>query len=213
MKARDLLFDLGLAHELYAALLGPVETLVKDKTNLLVVPSGALTSLPFHLLVTQAPATALPALKDIATYRDAAWLLKRHAVSVLPSVASLKALRVFARKDQAVKPLVGFGDPVFDPAERATALAARARLAKQEAAKGRRTTTSRAYSELWQGAGLDRAELAKALPSLLDSADELKAVAAKVGASKSDIHLDKDASETTVKRTALADYRVVYFGL
>ena len=44
-----------------------------------------------------------------------------------------------------------------------------------------------------------------------NSADELKAVAAKLGASKGDIHLDKDASETTVKRTALADYRVVYF--
>ena len=34
---------------------------------------------------------------------------------MLPSVASLKALRVFARKDQGAKPMVGFGDPVFDP--------------------------------------------------------------------------------------------------
>jgi hypothetical protein len=115
-----------------------------------------------------------------------------------------------AVKDQASKPLVGFGDPVFDPVERATALAARARLAKQEAVK-KRPTTTRAYSELWRGASLDRAELAKALPSLLDSADELKAVAAKLGASKGDIHLDKDASETMVKRAPLADYRVVYF--
>ena len=51
------------------------------------------------------------ALRDLAAYRDAAWLLKRHAVSVLPSVASLKALRVFAHKDVAGKPMVGFGDP------------------------------------------------------------------------------------------------------
>ena len=29
-------------------------------------------------------------------YRNAAWLLKRHAVSVLPSVTSLKALRALA---------------------------------------------------------------------------------------------------------------------
>jgi hypothetical protein len=36
-------------------------------------------------------------------------------------------------------------------------------------------------------------------------------VAAKLGAAAADIHLNKDASETTVKRTALADYRVVYF--
>ena len=50
------LFDLALAHELYATLLGPVEALVKDKRSLLVVPSGALTALPFHLLVTEKPA-------------------------------------------------------------------------------------------------------------------------------------------------------------
>ena len=36
-------------------------------------------------------------------------------------------------------------------------------------------------------------------------------VAAKLGASRSDIHLQKDASETTLKHAALADYRVVYF--
>ena len=38
------LFDLVLANELYAALLAPVETLVKDKRALLVVLSGALVS-------------------------------------------------------------------------------------------------------------------------------------------------------------------------
>ncbi len=90
------LFDLGLAHELYIALIGPVEALIRDKRHLMVVPSGALTALPFHLLVTQKPAVAVPqvnAPRDLAAYRDAAWLLRRHAVSVLPSVASLKALR------------------------------------------------------------------------------------------------------------------------
>src|SRR5262249_59206692 len=112
---KPLLFDLGLAHELYGLLIGPVEALVKDKPNLLAVPSGALTSLPFHLLVTEKPAVPQPQLTGIAAYRDAAWLMKRQAVSVLPSVASLKALRVFARKEQGAKPMVGFGDPVFSP--------------------------------------------------------------------------------------------------
>jgi hypothetical protein len=35
--------------------------------------------------------------------------LKRHAVSVLPSVASVQALRVLAGKIEATKPLIGFG--------------------------------------------------------------------------------------------------------
>jgi tetratricopeptide (TPR) repeat protein/CHAT domain-containing protein len=207
---RPELFDLGLAHELYATLLGPVDALIKDKAKLIVAPTGALTALPFHLLVTEKPDVAVPQLRDIAAYRNAAWLVKRQAVSVLPSVASLKALRALARKGEGAKPMVGFGDPVFDPAERAIAIAAWASLAKQAAAKSRPVAT-RAYSEFWQGAGVDRAQLAHALPSLLDTADELKAVASKLGASAADIHLGADASVTTVKRTALADYRVVYF--
>jgi len=109
------LFDLATAHEFYLALLGPVEALIKDKPQLLIVPTGPLTALPFHLLVTDKPAIAVPQMQsnDMADYRDAAWLVRRHAVTVLPSVANLKALRVLARKGQATKPMIGFGDPVF----------------------------------------------------------------------------------------------------
>jgi tetratricopeptide (TPR) repeat protein/CHAT domain-containing protein len=199
------LFNLGLARELYATLLGPVDALVKDKRHLLIVPTGALTGLPFHLLLTETPATPVPQLKDIATYREAAWLIKRQAVSVLPSVASLQALRVFAHAGQAAKPMVGFGDPIFDPVERAKA------LAERHQSEGRAKVATRAYSEFWKGSNLDRTMLSKALPSLLDTADELKAVAVKLGAPASDIHLGADASETTVKRAPLGDYRVVYF--
>jgi CHAT domain-containing protein len=124
---------------------------------------------------------------------------------VLPSVASLRALRLFARKAEGTKAMIGFGDPVFDPAERTRALAERG------ATKRRAAVMTRAYSEFWQGASLDRKKLALALPSLLETADELAAVAAKLGAPRGDIHLQKDASETNVKRAALANYRVVYF--
>ncbi len=198
------LFDLGLANDLYVSLVGPVEELTRDAHHVLIVPSGPLTSLPFHLLVTERPATAIPQLKDIGSYRDAAWLIRRQAVSVLPALASLKALRRGAGRDPGAKPLVGFGDPVFDPAERARALAER---------RGQQTrvAVARGYGDFWQGAGIDRAKLARSLPSLLDTADELKAVAAKLGAVPGDIHLGNDASETTVKRTALDGYRVVYF--
>ena len=51
----------------------------------------------------------------------------------------------------------------------------------------------------------------RGLPRLPETADELKAVAAKLGASIGDLHLQRDASETRVKRARLADYNVVYF--
>jgi len=70
------LFYLATAHEFYVALLGPVEALIKDKLELLIVPSGPLTALPFHLLVTDKPTIAVPRMQinDMAAYRDAAWL-------------------------------------------------------------------------------------------------------------------------------------------
>lgn len=205
-KARDGtgksgLFDLALANELYLTLLGPVEALIRDKRSLLTVPSGALTALPFHLLVTETPQAAIP--ETLEGYRSAAWLLRRQAVSVLPSVGSLKSLRAFARRDHGVKPMTGFGDPVFNPAP-----------ADRRATSGKvaaRSIATSAYTDFWRGAGVDRARLAQALPQLPDTADELNAVAKDVGAAEADIHLGRDASETTLKRAPLAQYSIIYF--
>ncbi|WFU41619.1 CHAT domain-containing protein [Bradyrhizobium sp. CB82] len=206
-KARDSsgksgLFDLALANELYVTLLGPVEDLTRDKRSLLVVPSGALTALPFHLLVTEKPQAAIP--DALEGYRSAAWLLRRQAVSVLPSVVSLKSLRASARRDQNVKPMTGFGDPLFNPAQEAPA----DRRATKAAA---RSIATLAYTDFWRGAGVDRARLAQALPQLPDTADEISAVAKDVGAADADLHLGRDASETTLKRAVLAQYSIIYF--
>jgi CHAT domain-containing protein/tetratricopeptide (TPR) repeat protein len=197
------LFDLGLAYDLYNTLIGPVEAMIKDKRHLIVVPSGALTALPFHLLVTEKPAVAVPQVntsRDLAAYRDAAWLLRRHAVSVLPSVASLKALRVFGHKNEAKSPLIGFGDPVFNAGEE-----------NRPGAEQGSMVATRSYTEFWKGVDIDRSMLSKALPRLPETAAELRMVARNLGAPQSSIHLRQDASETTVKRAALAGYRVIYF--
>jgi CHAT domain-containing protein len=194
---KPVLFDFGLAHGLYAALIGPAEAIIKGKPHLLVVPSGPLTSLPFQVLVASKPATPNPTRDEIGLHRQADWLIRHHDVTVLPSVASLQALRVFAHSARAAKAMVGFGDSVFDPAERAKALARRPGQNRTAAAD------ARGYSEFWQGAGVDRSRLAQALPSLLDTADELKVVAGTLGAAPADLHVDKEATDTMVKRISL----------
>jgi CHAT domain-containing protein len=190
-------FNLDLAYELYSSLLGPVEAIIKDKRYLAVVPSGALTSLPFHLLVTEKPAAPPADSKSMPAYRDAAWLLRRQAVTVLPSVASLKALRSSARADHGAKPFIGFGDPLFQN--------------NAPAGKQRGVAKTRAYNEYWTSRGIDRGTLGEALQRLPETADEIKNIAAKLGASPDDIYLGKAASETTVKNALLSNYRVVYF--
>ena len=103
-------FDLTRAHQLYQALFGQVADLIKGK-HLLIVPSGPLTQIPFQVLVTEKPD---PAATGTDAFRRAAWLAKSNAITVLPSVSSLKALREHAKTSQAKKPFVGFGNPLLD---------------------------------------------------------------------------------------------------
>src|SRR5262249_10185798 len=96
-------FDAARAHALYTSLLGGARDLIAGK-HLLVVTSGALTTLPFQVLVTEAPASP-----ELTKTR---WLVRDHAVTVLPSVASLIALRRTSRPSAASKPMLGFANPL-----------------------------------------------------------------------------------------------------
>ena len=195
---KPVLFNLDTAYELYSQLLRAVEATIKDKKNLAVVPSGALTALPFHLLVTEKPPAPLNDGKNAGPYRDAAWLLRRHAVTVLPSVASLRALRSEKRADNGARPFVGFGDPLFQSTPAPN--------------NSRGPAKTRGYADYWtRGANVDRGLLSASLARLPETADEVRKIGEKLGASANDIYLGASASEATVKKAQLANYRVVYF--
>lgn len=101
-KSRPLPFHLGKAHELHEAVFGPARSWIKDK-RLLVVPSGSLSSLPLHVLVTEKPPEALPA--TFAAYKKAAWLARSNAIAIVPSVASLASFRGIHRLTTALDPV------------------------------------------------------------------------------------------------------------
>jgi CHAT domain-containing protein/Flp pilus assembly protein TadD len=183
-------FDTKLSYELYQQVFGPVETIIGPKARWSLVLNGALTSLPPQVLVTSDPAGQ--ALKDVD------WLIRAHAVTVLPSVSSLKVLRSKAATAEAKNPLIGFADPVFDrelPRLQQNSLV----MAELAVARGVR------------GAIADIAVLRKALPALPETANELKRVAASVKAPEADVILGPDATETRVKQSKLDQYQIIYF--
>ena len=186
-------FDLDASHQLYVALFGPIEATIAGKAKLLVVASGALTSLPFQVLVTKptSPATA-PDDRN----RAAAWLLNDKAINVLPSVSSLRALRSVARSSRATKPFIGFGDPVF-----------------QRSGGGDRAAprSLQPYQTYYNGSVVDLDVLRRGLPALPETADALRAVAHALGATDGDLRLGTAATVTSVKQAALEQYRVVDF--
>jgi CHAT domain-containing protein/tetratricopeptide (TPR) repeat protein len=207
-------FDVERAHDLYQSLFGPIEDLIKDK-HLLIVPSGALTALPFHVLVTQPPAEPLP--QRVGAYADVAWLAKSNPITVLPSVGSLKALRSFAKAGKATSSFLGIGNPLLTGPS-GTDRRAWTRLSCAQAAPPSVQVASRgmpgSVSRLF-GSGLADIELVRRQQPLPETADELCAVALSTGATGDTVLLGEKASETTVKRLSadgtLSNARVVHF--
>jgi len=76
---KPLPFDRDRAHTLYKVLFGQIEDVIKDK-HLLIVPAGALTQLPFQVLITEKPDTAA---SGGDAFRRVAWLIRKHALTVL----------------------------------------------------------------------------------------------------------------------------------
>ena len=99
-------FDRNLAYQLYRQVLGPIEDIISQKKRLSFVLDRALTSLPPQVLITSDPGD-----KELVSLD---WLVRRYAVTVLPSIASLKILRGEKSTVAAIKPMIGFGDPVFN---------------------------------------------------------------------------------------------------
>jgi CHAT domain-containing protein len=195
----DQLFDLDLAHSLYDALLTPIAAAIDRKTHLLVVSSGALTSLPLHLLVTTRPVGAKPSWRSFAPYRSAAWLMRKHALTTLPSVSGLKIQH--AGQSAAPQPYLGFGNPLFGSAP-----APRAGITRE-----RRAPASLSYRRYFREARIDTASLRDALEPLPDTADEVKTAAASLRASGDAVKLGAEATEAAIKTLKLEDYRVLHF--
>jgi CHAT domain-containing protein len=217
--------DIGVdarAHGLYRALFGQVEDLIKDK-RLLIVPSGPLTQLPFQVLVTEAPKAALPS--SIADYRNVAWLARKHAITMLPAVSSLKALRELTKASRAGESYIGFGNPLLDgePAKFAddAALAKLAREKQCEPTLRHRVSYSsglgggtRAPERETNGLA-DLADIRRQLP-LPETADELCEVARDLNVDPAThLYIGAKATEAEVKELSndgtLAKFKIVHF--
>ncbi len=191
-------FDADRAYALYRLILAPVATLIAGKQHLMIVATGPLASLPFQVLVAEKPnANADPAQK----VREAKWLIRRHALSVLPSVQALQALRTLRPAALPPKPFVGIGDPAFTGP------------VPQQGSPGRgaaRLVHALKPSSLYRGGSVDLRALSQLVP-LPDTAIELKSIARALGASDADLLLRNAATETRVKQATLSDYRVLQF--
>lgn len=210
-------FDLAAAHDLCNALFGWITSLIRDKKHLIIVPDGPLTGLPFQLLMKEAPSAD-------TTFKTSHWLIRDHAISMLPAVSSLHALRRIPRRTQTASlPFIAFGDPVIGdapalasctgyepddkrPMEMATLGATRAPQPDEQVYSGGGFTSD--------GIAIADVEWLRRQRRLPDSRCELEQLARLQGAG-STIHVGEQATEAEVKELSkdgeLKKYRVLAF--
>ena len=163
----------------------------------------------------------------LSEYRTTAWLGTRQPITVLPSVASLKALRQFAKTSHATKAYLGIGNPLLDGQQDDPQYGAlhkkQAQLArdKQQCPKtlSQRIALATArpltsFAKLFRGANADIEEVRHWTP-LPETADELCEVGRRLGVSESEILLGSRATETVLKDLSetgkLKDYAILHF--
>jgi tetratricopeptide (TPR) repeat protein/CHAT domain-containing protein len=198
--------SLDVLHDLYQAVLAPLETELSGVNHLMLVPAGPLQSLSFAMLVTSPP----PRVVNDADYRQVDWLVKRFALSVLPSVGSIQALRQFAQGRSGQEPFAGFGDPSIGGRGAPT----RRQRAKIDVSGVFRSTVAKAGMNTavpGQGAEIADVETIRRAPSLPETADELRAMARGMKADQQSLWLGQNATETNVKRLDLSRYRTLAF--
>ena len=180
-------FDLEASHELYKNLFKGIEPQMEGLDHLIVVPSGALASLPFGLLVTQKPAGN--------DYTKAVWLTQRISISHVPSLQAFYTLRATRTIIAPPKPLLGFGDPVLQGAS---------------AKKGEESSLAKMGQACRPDGPMDRQTLLDLAP-LPETAQELKNVATILRAGNDSVFMRDRATETNLRALKLDQYRVLYF--
>jgi CHAT domain-containing protein/tetratricopeptide (TPR) repeat protein len=183
------IFDSDLSFRIYQQTFEPISDKIADKTRLSVFANGALTSIPPGILITSDPKGK--------TLKNEDWLIKKYAVTILPSIYSLKIMRAQMATIAATKPMIAFADPVYSKEARADAKA--------------KHVAMRSLSSFYRGSELDVEALAEHLQQLPGTRDEVETIANTLGIDPDDIKLGLEATEKSVKQSKLDDYRIVYF--
>ena len=153
--------------------------------HLLAVPAGPLLALPLGVLVTNARPPA-------GTRSSGGVSRQPHGHQRAASVAALRELRAVAARSPAPQPFIGFGDPAFDGGGATGATSATSPTCAVRARRSTRRSCGRC-----RGCRSRR--------------DEVRRIAAALGAGSEGVVLGADATERRVRETDLSRYRVVEF--
>jgi CHAT domain-containing protein len=207
-------FDLARAYDIYAGLLKPTETSLRDIRDLIIAATGPLAQLPFSILPTVPVSLGEERGELFSRYRKVPWLIRKVSITRVPTASSFISLRTISKGDPSRKAFLGFGDPFFNQHQFAEAQIEKPGSETMLASRGaslnvrgiRITNLGNLDSDRIISSHLD---MLKRLP---DTAEEIRSIAETLDADFArDVFLGVRASESHVKMMDLSDRRVVAF--
>jgi CHAT domain-containing protein len=175
-------FKLDEAYNLYLTLFAGVIEPLAAVRNLIVVPNGPLSSLPFGTLLTSPPVGE--------DYSNAPWLVNRMAVTLAPSIVSFVNLRSTRPARWNPKPFLGVANPRFTAASQIVSIEGSAQSCNPD--------------------GIALSSRFDALAKLSDTIDEVRSVVQSLGLKNADLFTDLEAREEIFGSEDLEQYNIIY---
>jgi CHAT domain-containing protein len=197
------IFDVNLSYKLYTQIIKPVESSLVGKDLLISVPHEALGQLPIGVLLTQQikqPVIGSASFKD---YQNAPWLVRKIAISQIPSVNALASLRFNKTERNASPTFIAFADPYFSKAQASSAT-------KVETAQLNTRGKSLYLRSAPKTSNVSSAELAL-LPRLPDTSLEVNEIGKVLNAKAEDIFLHEHANVKKVMETDFSKKSIIMF--
>lgn len=176
--------------ELYRKVFKPLETLIKNKKNIIVVPDGELAKIPFESFIIHRKKSAKPV-----------YLLEKYRLKYTQSASVLAILRKHYRREGVTNHFTGFGDPVYDYEN----------FKKGKPEQGSPSPLKGdAVSDIFRSRYKGEGGILKRLPA---SGEEVKTIAGlfKNKAQKSVVYLREKANESNAKSPVLKAFDYIHF--
>jgi hypothetical protein len=173
------------ANRLFRFFFGASNDCISGTAHILLATDPDLFAEPWNAFVTD-----LPPAGKVVGFREAAWLPRKYAISLLPSVRSIYDIRQLLQRSRASRIFLGVGDPDLGAPQQSAALT---------------------LGPLFESRGVANVAQIKALPRLPDSGAELRSEARALGAGDTDLLLGAEATERSLRLRQVRDYRVISF--
>jgi tetratricopeptide (TPR) repeat protein len=176
--------------QLYRKLFQPLESSIKDRKEIIIIPDGELAKIPFESLV----------IDDITSSKPV-YLLEKYRVKYIQSASILAILREHYQRNSATKNFIGFGDPFYD-------------YMNIEKNKQQIGTSAATPGDVIGGIHRSRYEREGGIFSRLKaSGEEVNAIARlfKKLSQKSVVHLKEQASEANAKSMGIKEFDYIHF--